>query len=123
MPFGIDEDWVAAPPDLRGAGSVEYGRTIGIPATHPLVGGSTWGADSSGMQPDWGFSRLVSDSTPGTGAAGAGLRSDLDDWRDALDFRHSPTPWILLALLVAVGFVHLRLNTRVGPAHAHVGLG
>lgn len=122
MAFGLDDSWVMDPA-APGAGANAYAQTIGIPATHPLVGGGDWGPDGSGMQPDVGLSRLVTtDTMSGTAAAG-GVRSTLDTWQDVLNFRHSPTPWILLALLVAIGFVHLRINTRVGPAHAHVGLG
>jgi hypothetical protein len=121
MPFGLDDSWVAAPPDVAGAGDAAFANS-GVFA-HPAVGGDSWGSDGTGTQPDSGFSRLVTDDSHGAMTADAKTRAQLDDWRDLFNWRHSPTPWIVLGVLVAVGFINLRVNTRVGPAHGDFGIG
>jgi hypothetical protein len=122
--FGVNDDsgWDAAPTDVIGAGGDAWAALTGIPATHPLVGGADWGPDQTGMSPDAGLSRIVTQNLGETAPMGAG-RGGFDDWRDLLDFRSSPTPYILLALLAAIGFIHLRIEGRAGPLGGRAALG
>jgi hypothetical protein len=124
--FGTDSSWVASTPALPGAGALELASTGADPMPHALVGGPSWGADSTGFQTDSGLTWLAAGPdvpvAPAGFAHGAGVRAGLDDWRNLFN-PGSPSFWILAALLVAVGFIHLRVNTKIGPAHGNVGLG
>jgi len=116
--------WLESPPDVLGAGRDYWAETSGIPPTHPLVGGSSWDPMGSGMQPDWGFSRLVTTNADGGAPPPMGTgNASFSDWREVLNFRGSPVPYILLALLAAIGFIHLRLQGGVGPYRAKLGIG
>jgi hypothetical protein len=119
--FGRNDDagWTADPTDVVGAGAQSYEDVIGIPASRSMVGGPQW--NTSGMvETDVGLQRLVGEMAPAATAHGTAM---LDDWRDVLNWRDSPAPWILLAILAAIGFVHLRVNTKAGPYHAKLGIG
>jgi hypothetical protein len=126
--YGLtDAGGVMAPADVIGAGEAEWARTSGIAATHPLVGGPSWGSDP--FDPDRGRSRIVTTSDgaagPATGGimAPAGELAQLDDWRDLFNFRGSPMPWLLVLALVMVGFMELRVQARAGGARASAAIG
>lgn len=122
MAYGTTPGWTLAEPDVRSAGVDEWARMTGIPPTHALVGGPGFGADSSGFQADAGLTRAVLGDPMAAPAMPADVSAKWDDWRDAFD-PDSPAFWILLFMLAAVGFVFLRVEGRVGPARASVGLG
>lgn len=112
-----------APPDVVGAGDMEWSSVSGISASHPLVGGP----DVSGLgifDVDRGRSRIVTTPQGQQGPASGGLAATpdgagagvalLDDWRDLLNFKGSPMPWLLLASLIVLGFMELRVQARAG---------
>jgi hypothetical protein len=88
------------------------------------VGGADWTAlATSGSPTDAGLNWIATgDPVPPGFAAGADTRAHLDDWRNLFN-PHSPGFWALGALLVVVGLLHVRVNTRLGPAGlgGHVG--
>lgn len=107
MAYGLDDSWVQSPPDLRGAGYDEWAAMTGVPASHALVGGTSWGTDYSGMQPDAGLQRVV----VGDGAPVGPARSTWDSWRDIINFGGSPAPYILIAALAAIFLLHIRITS------------
>jgi hypothetical protein len=122
--YGTTEpNWVAATSDLPGAGALELEHTGGDPSGRAMVGGD-WANEAAGMmQADVGQNWVATgDPVPPGFAAGVDTRGMLDDWRNLFN-PHSPSFWALAAVLVAVGFMHLRVNTKFGPAHGslHVG--
>jgi hypothetical protein len=122
--FGVTEpNWVAATPALPNAGAIELDWTGTEPGGRAMVGGD-WASEAAGLiQADTGLNwTATGDPTPPGFAAGADTRGMLDDWRNLFN-PHSPSFWALAAVLVAVGFLHLRVNTKFGPAHGnfHVG--
>jgi len=110
MAYGLDEGWVQSPPDVAGRGYDEWAAMTGVPATHALVGGASWGTDSSGFQPDTGLQRVVL----GDGAPVGPARSSWDNWRDIFNFSGSPAPYVLLALVAAILLLHVRLTAAGG---------
>lgn len=116
---------VSAPADVRDAGLGEWAATAGVRATSPLVGGYGMGRADMPNNVDGSRSRVI---TTGSLAASSGSTPDgpgvhlLDDWRDALN-PQSPAFWLLLLLLVMVGFMQLRVVARAGKAHGTVALG
>jgi hypothetical protein len=121
--YGTDESWVASTPAVPGAGALELGWTGTDETGRAMVGGD-WAAEAAGMfQPDTGLNWTVTgDPVPPGFAAGADTRAMLDDWRNLFN-PHSPSFWALAAILVAVGFMHLRVNTKFGPAHGSLHIG
>jgi hypothetical protein len=115
MATGFDNSWVAAPPDVRGAGRDEWAATTGMPSTHPLVGGPGWGPDSSGTQADAGYARVVDGAPgmPGGAPTNRKVRAGMDDWRELFN-PHSPMLWLLGLALVATSMIHLRVEGRAG---------
>lgn len=118
---------VAAPADVAFAGADQWSQLSGMSPMSPLVGGPGYSgvvAGNAGPMPynvDGAHSRIVSnDAAPD--AAQPHL-SVLDDWRDVLNFRGSPIPWLLLLMLVILGFMHLRIQARAGSAHVHAAIG
>jgi hypothetical protein len=125
MAFGFDSNWVAAPPDVAGAGQDEWSQMTGIPATHPLVGGPGYGNLGAGMEADAGFARIVegpSAAMPGGAPADPALRGRWNDWRELFD-PHSPMLWLLLLAAGSMSLIHLRLEGRVASARAGAGIG
>jgi hypothetical protein len=112
QPFGV-----MAPSDVPGAGMDAWTRTQGIPPTSALVGGPGDLSDDWHMpyNVDRSRGRIITNDSAGLvgpqGGPGAGL---LDDWRDVLNWRHSPAPWLLLAALAVVGLMQFRLQVRAG---------
>lgn len=113
--------------DVAGAGQDAWSRVAGVPPLSVLVGGP--GHPDDPISPAYNVSRLANrivtqDATPGP-LTGPGIEL-LDDWRDTLNFRGSPVPWLLLMTLGIVGLMQFRLMVRAGGKRgpkAEVGLG
>lgn len=45
----------------------------------------------------------------------------VNHWSQILDWHSNPAPWILLAILVLYGWIHLSLDGRAGRARVHAG--
>lgn len=103
-----------APPDLPDAGAIEWSRVGGMSPRSPIVGYS--GGSRPGVDP--GFQRERMQTLPAGGPASGGTMvgpeaKHLDDWRDIINFRHSPMPWLLVASLIVVGLLQLRLSAGI----------
>lgn len=124
MPTGLDANgWVGAPADLAGAGQQQWESMIGRDRSRAMVGGDTFGPDGTGMGPSTGFQRITTGSDgPGPPLPGHAHHT-IGDWRDLLDWQHSPTIWVLAFALAAVGLIHARVNLKAGPAHFNTGVG
>src|ERR1700733_2871186 len=122
MPSGVSsgDNYAAAPTDLPGFGDIQWQSMAGRDTSRAMVGGPSWGEDMTGFNPSTGFNRIQTGNVPSgpvTGAAG----SKMTTWQNALN-PDSPTLWIMLFALAAVGLIHARVNTKFGPAHADVGI-
>lgn len=113
--------------DVQGAGVDAWTRTAGIPPTSALVGGPGDPTDAWHLpyNVDRGRGRIVTNDAPTgpVGGPGVGL---LDDWRDIINWRHSPVPWLLIFTLAVVGLMQFRVMVRAGGrkgVSAGVGLG
>jgi hypothetical protein len=124
VPIGVLDDfgWVAAPTDLQGAGAIAFAPELADPVlARAGVGGPQFPGDAG--YDSTGFTRI---STGYGGAMPApNLPGTETTWRSALDWQHSPTFWILLFALAAVGFLYARVELagRAGPFSAHAGVG
>lgn len=123
MPSGLsaEDGWVGAPTDLPGFGDIQWQSMAGRDTSRPMVGGDSWGEDMTGFNPSTGFNRIQTGNVPSGPVPGAG-GSQVTSWSNALN-PHSPTFWIMLFSLGAVGLIHARVNTRFGPANASAGIG
>lgn len=122
MAYGIDHDvGVMAPSDVAGAGEFEWARTAGVPPSNPLVGGVGWG--DFGLDADVRRSRVVTTPEGNAGHASSPGTMVIDTWRDVLNFRGSPTPWVLIGAVVILGFMQFRVQARLGRAKASAALG
>jgi hypothetical protein len=121
---GLDNSWVASTPALPNAGAMELAHTGLDPLARAGVGGGDWTAlATSGAPSDTGLNwTATGDPVPAGWAGGGDTRAMLDDWRNLFN-PHSPSFWALGALLVVVGLLHVRVNTRFGPAGAHLHVG
>jgi hypothetical protein len=121
---GLDSSWVASTPALPNAGAMELAATGTAPIARAGVGGGDWTAlATSGSPTDAGLNwTATGDVVPAGLPADAATRAGLDDWRNLFN-PHSPSFWALGALLAVVGLLHIRVNTRFGPAGigGHVG--
>lgn len=128
MPTGmIRSSGAIAPPDVRGAGEMEWSTISGASPESLEVGGPyveglrSWDADR-------GYSRVITtvpgarEPASGAGAGAPGVEL-IDDWRDLFNFRGSPMPWLLLFALAMLGFAQLGASARVGPARASASVG
>src|SRR5690348_16854550 len=124
MPVGVIDDfgWVAAPTDVQGAGEEMFAYELADPVlSRAGVGGPQFPGDAG--YDSTGFTRIS------TGYGGAmpspAIPGPETTWRSALDWEHSPTFWILLFAMAAVGFIYARVELagRVGPLSAHGGVG
>lgn len=111
QPFGV-----MAPSDVPGAGMDAWARTSGVPPTSALVGGpgdltDAWHAP---YNVDRARGRIVTNDVGMIGPAGGPGAGILDSWRDVLNWRNSPAPWILIALLGVLGLMQFRLMVRAG---------
>lgn len=114
---------VVAPADVRGAGEFEWAAVSGIQPTHPLVGGPRVDGLSA-FDVDRGGARIVTTPQGQMGPATGGLVATpdaagstvavMDDWRDLLNWRGSPMPWLLLMALLMLGFMQFRVEARAG---------
>jgi hypothetical protein len=123
--YGINQDsgGVAVPADVQMAGVGAWEQMTGVSAMSPLVGGPGMNGGSLPYNVDGARSRIVSnDAATVDPVLGPGANM-LDDWRDVLNFRGSPVPWLLLGTLVIVGFMHLRVEARAGKARGNIALG
>lgn len=127
MAMGMTE-WsgALATPDVAQAGEGEWARMSGISPGHPAVGGPH--IDGLGaFDVDRGMARMATlpDAIGPTGGAMAGAPGVelLDDWRDLLNFRGSPMPWLLLLALAMLGVMQASIFGRVGPARAGASIG
>lgn len=112
---------VAAPSDVPFAGADQWSQMTGVSPMSPLVGGPGLGTANLPYNVDGARSRIVSnDAGPDTAAPHLSV---LDDWRDVLNFRGSPMPWLLLLMLVMLGFMQLRIHARAGKASANAAIG
>ena len=116
MPTGLDGPaggWVNAPTDLPGFGDVQWESMSGRDYSRPIVGGQDWGQDMTGFNPTTGFERIVTGSGSGLQPVpGPGGRK-VTDWRYALN-PDSPTFWILVFTLAAIGILHARVSVKAG---------
>lgn len=127
MPTGTTE-WSGAMATTDAARSPEYEWAVisGANKGAPTVGGPHM-AGLMTHDVDRGRSRVVADigsSEPWTGV-GAGTPEGrvMDDWRDLLNFKGSPMPWLLLLVLAALGLVSLSISGRAGPLRAGLSAG
>ena len=123
MPTGIStgDNYANAPTVLPGFGDLQWESMSGRDTSRAMVGGDTWGEDMTGFNPSTGFNRIQTGNIPSgpvPGAAGARVT----DWRNALN-PQSPTFWIMLFTLAAVGFIHARVNLHAGPAYIGASAG
>lgn len=111
---------VLAPADVRGAGDMEWASVIGVPPGHPLVSD----AGPAGYNIAASHSRIVTTPAGQAGPAGGVLATPneyaleggkhIDDWRDILNFKGSPVPWMLLIALGVLLFAHASIQARAG---------
>jgi hypothetical protein len=108
-----------APTDVRDAGDIEWSVTSGISATNPIV--SDTRTDYGGFDADHGRSRIVTTPEGQQGPAGAGAAMAapdapgvalLDSWRDLMNFKGSPMPWLLILAVLFLGFMQFRVDAR-----------
>lgn len=108
---------VLSPADVRGAGSLSWSEVAGVHPGHPLVrDGNTLGWDTN--------RRIVTTPEGQAGPATGGVLATpdgqapgvahIDDWRDLLNFKGSPIPWLLLIALGVLTFAHASVQARAG---------
>src|SRR5487761_123897 len=121
MPSGLDSTggWVNAPTDLPGFGDIQWESMTGRDLSLPMVGGPGYGGLDQ-YNPETGFYRLNTGNQQGPPVPGPAGRH-MTDWRNALT-PESPTFWIMLFALAAVGLIHARVSLRGGPLHAAGGV-
>jgi hypothetical protein len=105
---------VLAPADVVGGGQDAWSRVAGIPAYSAIVGGPGHPDDQWRMpyNVDRSRGRIVTNDAPDA-AAGPGTGM-LEDWKDILNVKHSPVPWLLLLSLLVLGLMQFRVMARVG---------
>ena len=106
---------VIDPTDVRGAGSMEWGDLIGIQADDPMVSGYA----NNPEQNPWG--RVITTSGGQAGPASdviatpeGSAPAGIDSWRDLLNLKGSPTPWILILLIAGLFLIHFTVNVQGG---------
>lgn len=118
--------WTLAPADVPHAGDQEWASVAGIPPGHPLVAGpQSTAAGGPGIDVDAARGLTVTQggvSAPQADMGGAATAS-FDDWRDLLDWRNSPAPYIAVATLAMIGLIAARVEIRGGPANVRASLG
>lgn len=125
MATGVVQDsgGVAAPTDVYMAGAGAWEQMTGVSAMSPLVGGPGLGRGDMPYNVDGARSRIVSNDAATVDPVMGPGANVLDSWRDVLNFKGSPIPWLLLLSLVIVGFMHLRVEARAGKARGNIALG
>lgn len=118
---------LASPADVHFAGVDAWSQMTGVSPMSPLVGGPGMTGGGAGGGPynvDGHAARIVTnDAAPIEPMSGVPGASTLDDWRDVFNFRGSPAPWLLLLILVMIGFMQLRVAARAGKAKGSVAIG
>lgn len=117
---------VIDPPDVRGAGPMEWGNMVGISPDHALVGSGERGFPIADR-----WSRVVTRPYAQAGPAGdtiatpEGVPSQIGNWRDVFNFKGSSVPWVLIFLIVIFYLSHLKLRAsgEVGGFGKHVRAG
>jgi hypothetical protein len=127
MALGMTE-WsgAIAPADVRGAGEMEWATVSGMAPSHPLVGGPHvpgLGAYDVDRGRGARIQTLPAGEGGGSTSGGGPDLALLDDWKDLLNFRGSPMPWLLLLALAALGVAQLSISGRVGPIRAGGAVG
>lgn len=119
----LETGGVMAPADYPYGGDQDRESLIGLSPSHPLMGGGPAPSGSYGMfDTDYHTTPASVISTlPGTDYGRTTPAHD--DWRDLLDFRNSPLPYIALFTLAMIGLVQFRIVARGGPARASASLG
>jgi hypothetical protein len=116
---------VMAPADVRGAGEIEWERVGRVSPRSPIVGSQ--GGFGPGVDPTYRRDRMVTLPTPGGSAAGVmstpHTTAVMENWRDLLNVKGSPMPWLLIAALVVLGLLQLRVAGRAGPVRASGSVG
>jgi hypothetical protein len=113
---------VMAPPDVRGAGDLEWSVMSGAAPGHPLVGGGR--QDYGGIDPEFSRGDRIVTTPEGQMGSGTGDMADapgvelLDDWRDLFNWKGSPMPWLLLFALLFLGFMQFRVDARASAGRA-----
>jgi hypothetical protein len=115
--------------DVRGGGEMEWASLTGIHPGHPLV-------SPRGREGEQGYGnsqRIVTTSAGQAGAATGGVMAtpdgavhglnQLDDWRDAFNFKGSPTPWIMLTAIGVLVFAQLSIKARAGAFGKQASVG
>jgi hypothetical protein len=118
---------IAAHTDVPFAGDAEWSRVSGISPSHPLVGGPRV-AGLGAYDVDRGRSMIVTTPEGQMGPAAGGVAAVpdtpgielVDTWRDLLNFKGSPMPWLLLFALVFLGLMSFRVQARAGTANRGV---
>jgi len=113
-------------PDVRGAGSMEWGSMVGVSPDHALVGAGDRGEFISDR-----WSRFVTRPAAQAGPAAdtiatpEGMPSHVGSWRDVFNLKGSPLPWVLIFLVVIFYLSHLKLRAsgEVGGFGKHVRAG
>lgn len=106
---------VIDPPDVRGAGPMEWEGVAGIPPSHPLIAS---GARGYNIEDAW--NRVVTTPYGQAGPAAdtiatpEGTATGLGHWSDVLNFHGSPLPWVLVILVVILFLSHLSLRAGAG---------
>jgi hypothetical protein len=130
MPTGLsgsERGGVLDPADLQGAGSMEWGKMVGVPASSPLVAGGS--ELNENIEQRW--SRVITQPTALSGPAGdtiatpGGGTTGMGHWTDVLNFKGSAVPYLLLLLVAIVYFSHLKLaaSGSTGGFGKHVSAG
>lgn len=114
------DGWVNAPTDLPGFGDIQWENMQGRDQSRAMVGGPGWGEDGSGFNPSTGFNRISTGEQLAQPIPG-GSTAQLTNWSNLFNWKHSPSFWILVFALAAVGVIHARVNVRAGRAQAGAG--
>jgi hypothetical protein len=111
MPYGVEENTTGkgglaaqAPPDLY------YGQALGIVNTDPQIGQQR---NAAGVQlPSLTLGGSI--AAPSLTSIATPAAQQQPHWSSVLDFHGSVAPWILIALLVLVGWLHVSLKAHAG---------
>jgi hypothetical protein len=98
----------------------------GVSPANPIVSNSR--SDYAGLDVDHGRSRIVTtpegQAGPATGGAMAAPDAPgvalLDSWRDLLNFKGSPMPWLFILALLFLGFMQFRVDARARAGRGSV---
>ena len=92
-------------PDQNTIGPMTWASMGGVDASSPLVGGP--GSMSGSATNDRRVAVGAVDPTPASGGSAGG-------YKELLNFKGSPLPWILIAAIAYLGLAHLSISGAVG---------